>query len=234
MNTVLGIETATERLSAALVTREAIHERRSDTRSSHCELLPGFISELVAEEGLDMQDIDLVAVSVGPGSFTGLRIGIAVTMGFAHGLGIGTVGVNTLAALAWHSEATGLICPVIDARRSEVYTALYRIDGPGNTPPAVIHEPAALSVSALAGVLNGHGEPVTLTGPAAHTFGDFIADESAVPVTVVPLSHAVASAVAVAELGIIISAVDGTVPPAALTPCYLRRSDAELARSRCT
>ena len=234
MNTVLGIETTTERLSAALITRTAIHERHADVRSAHCELLPGFISELVGAEGLDVQDIDLVTVSIGPGSFTGLRIGIAAAMGLAHGLGIGTVGVSTLAALAWNAEATGLICPIIDARRNEVYTALYSIDGPEDSPPAVIHEPSALPIAALVEILTDLGEPVTLTGPAAHVFGDRITDAAAVPVTAVPLPHALSSAVAVAELGAVIASIDGTVPPAALTPSYLRRSDAEIARPRCT
>lgn len=167
--TVLGIETATERLSAALVTDDQrIFERHEDSRSAHCELLAKFITELTAEAGITLDVVDGVAVSAGPGSFTGLRIGIATAMGLAYGLGVETCGIGTLDALAWNTGLReGLVCPLIDAKRSEAYAAVFRM---GSGRPVIVAEPAAIPVAGLAALLADLKEPVTVTGPAALKF----------------------------------------------------------------
>jgi len=229
--TILGIETATERLGAALVTRDGrLFERHTDSRSSHCELLPGFITELSAESGVPLDRIEGIAVSAGPGSFTGLRIGIATAMGLACGLGIPACGVNTLAALAWNAAGGGaLVCPLIDARRAEAYTAVYRI---GMGEPETVVEPAAVPIARIAVILAGLGEPVTLTGPAAGTFRPIIEAAGELPLEFLSAESAKPSAVAIARLGRIIFASGGGGSPASLSPVYLRRSDAELVKPK--
>jgi tRNA threonylcarbamoyladenosine biosynthesis protein TsaB len=229
--TILGIETATERLCAALLTREgSLFERRTDSRSSHCELIAGFITELSAESGVPLDRIEGIAVSAGPGSFTGLRIGIATAMGIAYGLGIPACGVNTLAALAWNAEGSGvLVCPLIDAKRSEVYAAVYRT---GAGIPVAVVEPAAVPISRLAAILDRLGEPVTLTGPAAETFRPILEAAGTPPLAIVPPESAKPSAGAVARLGRLMFASGGGGSPASLSPVYLRRSDAELAKPK--
>ncbi len=234
MRIILGIETTTERLSAALIADGIIHERHTDSRSAHCELLAEFIHELTKAAALDLDDIDAVAVSIGPGSFTGIRIGIATAMGLSYALGVPAVGIDTLMALAWCAETPGLVCPIIDARRREVYAGVYRVDGPRIELPAVIREPLALSPAALAALLDEIGEPVTLAGPAADTFGEAIAAAViAAPISIVTPPRGKPSAAAIAELGLRIAEAGETIPTHALTPRYLRRADAVEARRTC-
>jgi tRNA threonylcarbamoyladenosine biosynthesis protein TsaB len=224
---MLGIETATERLSAALIIESSrTLKRHEDSRSSHCELLTGFIMELTEEAGVPLTSVDCVSVSVGPGSFTGLRIGIATAMGLAYGLGIHTVPVNTLAALAWKTAKPGtLVSPLIDAKRSEAYTAIYRItDG----IPQTILEPSAVPVERLSTLLSDFKESVTITGPASELFRDRLCNNSGSSFSFVDPALAKPSAVSVAELGILIFNAGGGINPASLQPVYIRRSDAEI------
>ncbi|MFC1528650.1 tRNA (adenosine(37)-N6)-threonylcarbamoyltransferase complex dimerization subunit type 1 TsaB [Candidatus Latescibacterota bacterium] len=228
---ILGIETATERLSTALIKDGTFHERHNDSRLSHCELLTGFISELVTEAGITMNDIEGIAVSLGPGSFTGLRIGISTAMGLAYGLGLKAVGVNTLMGLAWNSAPPGtLVCPLIDAKRSEVYTAIYRT---GNDIPDVVIKPAAVPVAKLADMLRLQGEPITVTGPAAGQFRKTLEETAGASLSFVPSEMAQPSAVSIALVGSAMFNRNRGVTPSALKPVYLRRSDAEIARDNC-
>lgn len=226
---VLGIETATERLSAALlVESKKIYERHKDSHSSHCELISGFILELVDEADVFMDSIDCIAVSTGPGSFTGLRIGIATAMGLAYGLSITTCGINTLMGMAMNAAAPGTqVCPVIDAKRSEVYTALYRT---GNDIPHTIIEPLALPVSELADMLRKRDETVTITGPATEKFRYMLQESLGALVSFTPPDLAKPSAKSIAELGLKIFRSGRGKNPASLKPVYLRRSDAEITR----
>jgi len=225
---IIGIETATERLGAALIAGEEVYERHIDSRSSHCELLTGFIADLVKEAGITMNDIYGVSVSVGPGSFTGLRIGIATAMGLAYGLGIKTAGINTLSALAWNAADKGkLVCPLIDAKRSEVYTGIYRT---GNYIPHSFIAPAAMSVDKLALKLLSLDEPVTITGPAAEQFRDTIEKVVGSSTVFIAADEAKPSALAIARLGQLMLRSGKGIHPSALQPVYLRRSDAEIAR----
>ncbi len=226
---ILGIETATDQLSASLlIENEQIIERHKDSHSSHCELLAGFILELVSEVNIAIDKIDCVAVSTGPGSFTGLRIGIATAMGLAYGLGIPACGINTLMGLACnHFEHGKLICPVIDAKRSEVYTALYRI---GDDIPQTVIEPVTLPVSMLSGILLDKNENVIITGPAAEKFRDMLQESLGKSASFIPPDSAQPSAISIAELGIIHYRQNRSIHPGALKPVYLRRSDAEIAR----
>ena len=231
---ILGIETATPRLSASLLDDSGgfTGERATSARSSHCELISGFIQELLDEAGLDITGIGCVAVSAGPGSFTGLRIGIATAMGLAYGLGIDVCAVPTLAGLAWGAAPAGsLVCPLVDARRREAYTAVYRITGNESLPETVV-KPAAMPLPVLAQTLDDLHEPVVLTGPAAGLFTDALLPSCPAGSTVTPPDRSEPTALAIAEIGRILVREGRTVAPAALTPIYLRRSDAEIARNR--
>ncbi len=228
---VLGIETATERLGAALITSDGrVFDRHIDSRSSHCEMLAGFVSALVAEAGVSMRDIAGIATSIGPGSFTGLRIGIAAAMGFAYGLEVKACGIDTLAALAWNTRRKGmLVCPLIDARRREAYVAVYRV---GDGLPETVIQPAAAPVVDLPALLSGLGEPVIITGPASEQFRPQLETDTAPPLEFIAGEAAKPSATAVARLGIMIFEAGGGGNPAELEPIYLRRSDAEYAKMK--
>ena len=232
--TILGIETATEHLGAALIIEGSKPlERYKNSRSSHCELLTGFIMELSVEAGITPSSFDGISVSIGPGSFTGLRIGIATAMGLAYGLGINIAPVNTLAALDRNAAEPGkLVCPLIDAKRSEANAGIYRvIDG----IPEKVVEPAALPLNTLAEVLRKTDEPVILTGPAAEQFRDHLSSAYGSTLACASECDAIPSALSVAELGLLLFHNCGGVTPASIKPVYLRRSDAEIARaSRCS
>ncbi len=179
---------------------------------------------------ISLDSIDCIAVSTGPGSFTGLRIWIATAMGLAYGLGIDTVPVNTLAALAWKAAAPDtLVCPLIDAKRSEAYAGIYRLTG---GIPETVFEPAAVPVEQLAGILRDTGEHVTITGPAAGLYRNRLEQTERIPLSSSPPQMWKPSAVMVAELGNLIFLESGGINPVSLRPVYLRRPDAEIARSK--
>ncbi len=137
MATILHIETATQLCSVALSKDgQVISFRESDEKNAHSRVLTTFIEELQAEAGIEIAAIDAVAVSMGPGSYTGLRIGVSTAKGLCYALGKPLISVSTLQAMAYGMRktlkpGTGqktekiIFCPMIDARRMEVYTALY-------------------------------------------------------------------------------------------------------------
>lgn len=168
---VLGIETATAACGVALVSADGLLGTiQVATRLVHSERLLPMIETLFAESGVTRADLQGVAVSQGPGSFTGLRIGVATAKAIALALGLPVVGVPTLAALAANAgPAADLVWPAIVAKRDEVYGAVYK----GGEQPQLLGEPWAcppaelLARAAAVSAANGAGE-----APAAWLVGD--------------------------------------------------------------
>ncbi|MFC2116677.1 tRNA (adenosine(37)-N6)-threonylcarbamoyltransferase complex dimerization subunit type 1 TsaB [Bacteroidota bacterium] len=142
MPLILNLDTSTQICSVALASDGAIlGTRESHEEKSHARQLSVFIRDLLKENELEVAGLDAVAVSMGPGSYTGLRIGISTAKGLAYGGSIPLIGIGTLASLAsgallnheivriLEQDKTSLLCPMIDARRMEVYTALYTPEG---------------------------------------------------------------------------------------------------------
>ena len=142
MSLILNIETATGVCSVALAKdRQLVGLKESNMKNSHSSVLPIFIEEVVTASGFSMSDIDAVAVSEGPGSYTGLRIGVATAKGLCYAMEIPLIGINTLQAMALgmiqvlpssplkEKETGTLYCPMIDARRMEVYCAIFDENG---------------------------------------------------------------------------------------------------------
>lgn len=133
MALILNIETATPVLSLALSRDgEVVASRDYDTQNSHAEMITVLISEMMKETHSAYNDLDAVAVSKGPGSYTGLRIGVSTAKGLCYAGNIPLIAVSTLQAMALgmaansdNSDDNTLYCPMIDARRMEVYDALY-------------------------------------------------------------------------------------------------------------
>ncbi|MFV0502868.1 MAG: tRNA (adenosine(37)-N6)-threonylcarbamoyltransferase complex dimerization subunit type 1 TsaB [Lachnospirales bacterium] len=118
---ILAIETSTKILSIAVLTKNTCNEITKETKNHASSLLP-LIIELLNKSGVEKENLDYIAVSSGPGSFTGLRIGASTAKAIAHGLNIPIISVPTLAALAYNFKNSGKeIIPVIDARRGTVY-----------------------------------------------------------------------------------------------------------------
>ena len=186
-------------------------------------LLPSIKSHL-ENAGLDISLIDLFAVASGPGSFTGLRIGISTVKGLAWPLGKKVVGVSTLAALSMNIPfSSRLVCPVLDARKGEVYAALY--DTSGGFARAVM-EDAAMTPSALFSEISKRGleGSVVFLGSGLEVYSRKI--EEGVPGTALAPGL---SLVRASVVGILAFERSGeAVDPIALTPSYLRRSEAEI------
>lgn len=129
--TILAIDTSTDILSIAIVKNgKALARFHRKANRRHSILLVPTIDMLLKKAGLKIKDIDCFAVSVGPGSFTGLRIGVTVVKGLAFALKKPIVAVPTLDVIAYNVLShKGVICPVLDARKNKVYACLYRSDG---------------------------------------------------------------------------------------------------------
>ena len=130
MPLILNIETATQVCSIGLSEgSEILAVRESHEKNIHAASVTVFTEEVLREAGRKMQDLDAVAVSMGPGSYTGLRIGVSAAKGICYALAIPLIAVPTLQAMALRArsatEGDALLCPMIDARRMEVYTAIF-------------------------------------------------------------------------------------------------------------
>lgn len=128
MSYILNIETATKNCSVALAKNGEIIicKEMAEQGFSHAEKLHVFIEEIIKESGISFSDLDAVAVSQGPGSYTGLRIGVSAAKGLCYALEIPLISVDTLTVLASQLQIeNGVIIPMIDARRMEVYSAIF-------------------------------------------------------------------------------------------------------------
>ena len=134
----LAIETATPVCSVALIEEnKVISLKESSESNAHSKVLTVFIQEIMETFEMDVRDLDAIVVSKGPGSYTGLRIGVSSAKGLCYAGDIPLISINTLQSMAYgvvlNSEVkysdTALLCPMIDARRMEVYSALYDVNG---------------------------------------------------------------------------------------------------------
>ncbi|GAA4085908.1 tRNA (adenosine(37)-N6)-threonylcarbamoyltransferase complex dimerization subunit type 1 TsaB [Mucilaginibacter panaciglaebae] len=136
MSVILQIETATTVCSVALAKDgETIAVKQLNERNIHAEVITLYINELIVNNGLKFDDVDAIAVSSGPGSYTGLRIGVSTAKGLCFALDKPLISIETLEAMAHgimaedNIDSDTLFCPMIDARRMEVYTALFDAGG---------------------------------------------------------------------------------------------------------
>jgi tRNA threonylcarbamoyladenosine biosynthesis protein TsaB len=134
---VLGLDTSTQIASLATVARGQVAGSISRTLNSHGAALPGVVDELLSASGLKIRELGAIAVGIGPGSFTGLRIGISYAKGIAMASGCAIAGVPAFDAMALallernNINPGRLLCVVVDARKGEVYAALYRVVADG-------------------------------------------------------------------------------------------------------
>jgi tRNA threonylcarbamoyladenosine biosynthesis protein TsaB len=165
----VAIETATETVGVAVRTAEGVEAEFALTgRRRHVETLTPALEHLLDQVGLVPGDLGVVAVDVGPGLFTGLRVGVAAAKGLAQALGIGVVcatSLDILTAAAGEAGHGGLVLACVDARRGEVFAAARELDQDGNTVAEPL-APALWAPGDLAAALEG------LAGAAVHAVGD--------------------------------------------------------------
>lgn len=217
---VLAVHSTTPYLCVA-VTREdrLLYENVLPQGREHLERLAPMIASIMGELRIDLEQVNGFAVAKGPGSFSGIRVGMAVVKGIALALGKPVVGVSSLEALAWQSLETGERgLPVVDARRGEIYTALY---GKGNERLEPLDGPALIRGEDLSDFVRPHGERLILCGD------EVIAEFRTPGRTLVRRSVPVPSAAACAILGWQRFRSGEADELNSLAPLYIRRSDAE-------
>lgn len=163
---ILAIDTSATAASAALCDEnKIIGDFFINTKLTHSRTLMPMVESLLANTNVQTSDITAVAVNCGPGSFTGVRIGVAAAKGLAFADDLPCIEVSTLESLAYNVQfAKGIICPVMDARCSQVYNALFKCDG---VKPERLCEDRALSIAELSEELKGYDERIILVGDGA-------------------------------------------------------------------
>lgn len=222
---ILGIETATDRVGAALVDHGGVlAETHLRGGRRHAETLGPAIEFLMGQSGHTPEDLAAVAVDVGPGLFTGLRVGLAHGKAMAHALGIPMVGVPSLDLVAFPLRYTGRrVVSVIDARRGEVYWAIYRAV-PGGVQR--IDDYQISSPDDLASELTADPEPTLGVGDGAHRYADVLGEIGGFELADPALSHPSASSLV--QLAHPRAMREEFVNQSEVKPIYLRRPDAEI------
>jgi tRNA threonylcarbamoyladenosine biosynthesis protein TsaB len=229
---VLAVETSTLTGAVALLDGErVVGESRLSIAVTHGERLLASVDALLRAAGWALGDVEGLAVAIGPGSFTGLRIGVSTLKALAFGTGRPLVGVPTLDALAWSIPfAAHPVCPVLDARKGEVYAALHRTTG-GRLER--LGPDRAIAPRRLAEELAGDpGGPVVFVGDGVVSHGEVFRQVLGSAACLAPAGLRLPSAVTVADLARGPLARGEAGDPAALVPIYVRPSEAELARER--
>jgi tRNA threonylcarbamoyladenosine biosynthesis protein TsaB len=223
---ILGIETATFCGGVAVIAPDRlIGSRTLNSPATHSGRLLTAIEGLLHETELRLADLTGLAVSIGPGSFTGVRIGLAVAKGLAVSLTLPIVGVSTLEALALRAgRDRRLICPVVDARRNEIFGAAYRWEGASERPVEKL-APAVLPVEAFLERLGGQ---CLFLGDGALRYREAIERALADRAAFAPPHRMLPSAEEVACLGWMRLAQGEADDPGVLEPVYIRTSDARL------
>jgi tRNA threonylcarbamoyl adenosine modification protein YeaZ len=225
---ILGLETATDKASLALVEGEvALAQRVLDARGELVRHLIPALDEALRDVGRGFDEVGLIAVGRGPGSFTGARIGVATGKALAQARDLPIVGVSTLEACAWSMKALsgGVLCPVLRSRRDSVYAAIYR--GRENLT-GDLH----LRAAELADRLNPLGEPVLMGGHARGLWDELFAGRFRVEVGLAPEEALMPSAEAVARLGAERLAAHGADDALTLAPVYLRPPGVTLPKEK--
>lgn len=223
---ILGIESASLTASVAVITDDQMTAEYTMThKKTHSQTLLPMIQEIVDMAEIDLKSIDAIAVSAGPGSFTGLRIGSATAKGLAMALKLPIVSVPTVDAMAYQCwRADCLICPIMDARRGQVYTGIYEFnDGIFQ----VYLEQTAMEIERLMEQLNQMSRTVLFLGDGVAVYKENIKKLATVKVEFAPAFMGRQRAGAVATLGMKYFK-EGIYEDASIhTPVYLRQSSAE-------
>ncbi len=226
---ILAIDTASTCCSVALtrgsvVGGEVVASVSLNSSVTHSRRLLTAIDWLLAESGMDLQDVDGLGVSIGPGSFTGLRIGMATVKGLATALNKPLLGVSTLDALALSCTGERLICAVLDARKKEVYTCFYRYDLQG-----IPRRVGAIRVVSPQQLTEDIQQPVLFVGDAVMLYGDLWQKALGARFASAPRPLHYPCAGGLGLLAGEMLQQDQCLDLASAAPLYVRASDAELS-----
>ncbi len=220
---ILGIETATERVSVAVGGHEGVIGLFEVTRGRrHVETLVPAIDFVLRQADIELDEIGLVAVDVGPGLFTGMRVGLAAAKATAQALRLPMIGISSLDLLAFPNRHTDrVVVPVVDARKGEVFYAMYR-QVPGGVQQ--VAEPAVGPVDELVADLLARSQEVLLVGDGALRYRDEILDGYHCEIG----GDAHPSAAPLVQLAHARALREDWVNPWEIEPIYLRAPDAQI------
>lgn len=227
---ILGIDGSGLVASVAVVEDDnLIGEYTTGYKKTHSQTLLPMLDALGSMIELDLNTIDAIAVAAGPGSFTGLRIASATAKGIGLSIGCPIISVPTVDAIAFNMWGnSGIICPIMDARRGQVYTGLYSFSEDGSFN--VLREQCAVDFHDIAADINARGAAVTFLGDGVPVFRELIDEIIAVPVRLAPAHLNRQHASSVATLGSIYYKNGECETAAEHRPEYLRLSQAERER----
>lgn len=225
---ILGIESSSLVASVAIVTDQVVTaEYTVNFKKTHSQTLLPMLDEVVKMTGFDLETIDAIAVSAGPGSFTGLRIGSATGKGLGLALDKPMVSVPTIDAMAYNLYGcASIVCPIMDARRDQVYTGIYE----NKNGFSIRKESCAMDIRDLIQELNEMGEAVIFLGDGVPVYKKQIEDSMTVPFSFAPAHVSRQRGASVAALGSLYFEEGNIVTAAEHAPDYLRKPQAERER----
>ena len=226
---ILGIDSSGLVASAAIADeKNIIAEFTVNNKQTHSQTLLPMIEKVVDMSGIELEQIDAIAIAAGPGSFTGLRIGSATAKGIGLALKKPVVSVPTLEGLAYRvSVFDGIICPIMDARRNQVYTGIYKMDK-GNL--VCLSEQKAVDIHEIMEELEKYDEKVIFLGDGVEVQRETIEKEFKKEYCFAPIHLSKQSAAAVAVFLYIYFNQGKAEDAAEHKPIYLRKSQAERER----
>lgn len=227
---ILALDSSGLVATVAIVTEETmLAEYTVNFKKTHSQTLLPMLNEIVKMVELDMEQVDAIAVAAGPGSFTGLRIGSATAKGLGLALNKPILAIPTLEGLSYNLFGTGkLICPMMDARRNQVYTGLYEFVSDELHP---VLPQTALAVEELIAKINELDREVIYLGDGVEVYKEIIKDNTKVNYSFAPVHMNRQRAGAIGALGITYHNKNRLETAAEHEPVYLRLSQAERERA---
>ena len=227
---ILALETSAKTVSAAVSEDgKILASGYQDTGLTHSRTLMPIVEHILKNAGLTMADMDAVAVAAGPGSFTGIRIGVAAAKGLAFGADKPAIGVSTLAAMARGvAFSDGLVICAMDARRNQIYNALFEAKDGQLTR---LTDDRAIALADLAEELRTDPRPMTVVGDGAKLCHTFLT-EAGISCRMAPPHLVMQNATGVALEAESMAAAGKTVSAQALEPVYLRPAQADPLRKK--
>ncbi len=228
---ILAIETSTMLGGLAIADDSSglIAEVRLNVKSTHSERLMTEIDHVLKQSGIGISDIDIFAAAIGPGSFTGLRIGLSTVKGFSYATGKPVVAVPTLEALAWNFPFSLYpVCTILDARKKEVYAAVFQCKGEGFTR---LMEEVSVKIDRLIEKIGRLSQgKVIFAGEGALLYRNIIIEAIGEKAIFPSQEKMVPSPANVASIGLQKAFRVEFSEPVNLVPFYIRRSEAEIKR----
>ncbi|WP_142413217.1 tRNA (adenosine(37)-N6)-threonylcarbamoyltransferase complex dimerization subunit type 1 TsaB [Hathewaya massiliensis] len=224
---ILSLDSATESASCALLDDEKLlGEITFNYKKQHSIITMPMIDSLLKNTGTDIKDIDGFVVSKGPGSFTGLRIGMATIKGLSQGLNKPLISISSLDALAHNlAFSEGIICPIMDALRNNVYTALYKFE---ENKLVRLSDYMAIHIDELLEKLKKYDSKVIFIGDGTYKFKDYLVEKTeGLNIGFAPTSLNLVKASSLGELGLNHLKNEEDENIFSMAPIYLRKSQAE-------